>query len=108
MSPGQPDLYTITLEGGVQIQTYVDPGAPGPNQLHVTAFDASGQELPLDSTSVRAESPPGTNALDMQRFGPGHFVANLDIVPGPWRFLISATAKDGSILTASFRQTFSG
>lgn len=105
---GQPDLYTITLAGGLQIQTYVDPGAPGTNQLHVTAFDAAGQELPLDSTSVRAESPSGPDALDMQRFGPGHFVANLDITPGSWRFLISATAKDGSILTASFQQTFGG
>jgi nitrogen fixation protein FixH len=105
---GQPDLYTITLTGGVQIQTYVDPGRPGTNQLHVTAFDSSGQELPLDSISVRAESPSDTNALDMQRFSPGHFVANLDIVPGSWRFLISATAKDGSILTASFQQTFGG
>jgi hypothetical protein len=44
----------------------------------------------------------------MQRFSAGHFVANLDIVPGPWRFLISATAKDGSNLTASFQQTFGG
>ncbi len=26
---GQPDLYTITLQGGLQIQAYVDPGEPG-------------------------------------------------------------------------------
>lgn len=105
---GQPDLYTITLAGGVQIQAYVDPGTPGTNQLHVTAFDASGQELPLDNASVHAESPSSMNMLDMQRFSAGHFVANLDIVPGTWRFLISATTKDGSILTASFQQTFGG
>lgn len=105
---GQPDLYTITLAGGVEIQAYVDPGTPGTNQLHVTAFDASGQELPLDSISVHAEASTGMNMLDMQRFSAGHFVANLDIVPGPWRFMISAMAKDGSILTASFQQTFGG
>jgi copper transport protein len=105
---GQPDLYTITLAGGVQIQSYVDPGTLGTNQLHVTAFDASGNELPLGSISVHAESPSSTDMLDMQRFSAGHFVANLDIVPGPWRFLISATAKDGSNLTASFQQTFGG
>ena len=41
--PGQPTLYTITLEGGLQIQAYVDPGEPGrTNQVHVTAFDADG------------------------------------------------------------------
>ena len=108
---GEPGALRYTgavSEGGLQIQAYVDPGTPGTNQLHVTAFDASGNELPLGSTSVHAESPSGMNMLDMQRFSAGHFVANLDIVPGPWRFMIAATAKDGSILTASFQQTFEG
>ena len=56
--PGQPTLYTFTLPGGQQLQAYNDPGSAGTNQLHVTAFDAQGQELPLQSVSVVA-TPPG-------------------------------------------------
>jgi copper transport protein len=108
-APDQPDLYTITLTGGFQIQAYVDPGSPGINQVHITAFDAAGQELPLASASVRATAPNGdSEPLDMQRFGPGHFAANVDVVPGTWSFSIQATAEDGSVLSASFQQTIAG
>jgi nitrogen fixation protein FixH len=105
---GQPDLYTITFSTGVQIQTYVDPGSPGMNQLHVTAFDASGQELPLAQVKVQANGPHGPAGLEMLRFSPGHFVANLHIVPGKWAFLIRASGKDGAELSARFEETFQG
>ena len=56
--PGQPTLYTITLEGGLQIQAYVDPGEPGrTNQVHVTTFDADGQELPLHAAMLTITPP---------------------------------------------------
>jgi hypothetical protein len=103
---GQPDLYTITFSTGVQIQSYVDPGTPGPNQLHVTAFDASGKELRLAHVRIEAEGPAGPMPLDLLRFGPGHFVANLDITSGEWRFLLHLTTKDGADLTARFAETF--
>jgi hypothetical protein len=104
--PGQPDLYTITFSTSVQIQTYLDPGSPGMNQLHVTAFDAAGQELPLAHVGVQTDGPHGTAKLDMMRFSPGHFVANLPIVPGTWTFLIQASEKDGAELSARFKETF--
>ena len=103
---GQPDLYTITLPGGVQIQAYNDPGSPGPNQLHMTAFDASGSELPLASASVTAIPPQGAlERLDLTRFSQGHFVASVDLTPGIWRFELGATTRDGGALLASFDQT---
>ena len=105
---GQPDLYTITFSSGVQIQSYVDPGTPGINQFHVTAFDASGQELPLAGTRVHADGPNGSAPLDMKRFSTGHFIANFDIIPGTWTFVIDATTKDGSKLSARFKETFQG
>lgn len=107
---GQPDLYTITLEGGRQIQSYVDPGQPGrTNQVHITAFDPNGKELPLESASL-AITPPAGAAFepDMLRFGPGHFAANIDLTAGRWSFDIQAHARDGSELVASFQQTFGG
>ena len=107
---GQPDLYTITLEDGLQIQSYVDPGTPGrTNQVHVTAFDRDGKELPLKSAAVTITPPTGAAFQpDMLRFGPGHFAANIDLTAGRWAFDIQAHARDGSDLVASFQQTFGG
>jgi copper transport protein len=104
--PGQPTLYTITFGTGVEIQSYVDPGKPGPNQLHVTAFDASGKELPLADGKITARGPAGSAALELLRFGPGHFAANLEITQGRWAFLIDVTARDGTEVSARFRETF--
>ncbi len=105
---GQPDLYTITLEDGSQIQSYVDPGEPGrTNQLHVTAFDADGAELPLHMATVTIHPPDGEPfEPEMLRFSPGHFVANIDLTPGDWTFDVTAHAEDGRELVASFSQTF--
>jgi copper transport protein len=107
---GQPDLYTITLEDGLEIQSYVDPGTPGrTNQVHVTAFDQDGKELPLESAAVTITPPSGAAFQpDMLRFGPGHFAANIDLTGGRWSFDIAAHARDGSELVASFQQTFAG
>jgi copper transport protein len=106
--PGQPDLYTITLDQGVQIQAYVDPGEPGrTNQVHVTAFDAEGMELPLHAATLSI-TPPDAKPFEpeMLRFGPGHFAANIDLTPGTWTFDVTAHAESGRVLVASFEQTF--
>jgi copper transport protein len=108
--PGQPDLYTITLQGGLQIQAYVDPGEPGrTNQVHVTAFDADGQELPLHAATLTI-TPPEAAPFEpkMLRFGPGHFAANIELTAGVWSFDVTADAEDGQVLSASFEQTFQG
>ena len=107
---GQPDLYTITLDGGLQIQSYVDPGTPGrTNQVHVTAFDQDGKELPLESAALTITPPDGAAFRpEMIRFGKGHFAANIDLTAGRWSFDIQAHARGGSDLAASFQQTFGG
>jgi hypothetical protein len=106
--PGQPDLYTITLQGGLQIQSYVDPGEAGrTNQVHVTVFDADGQELPLQAATLTI-TPPDAAPFEprMLRFGPGHFAANIDLTEGTWSFETTAHAETGQVLSASFEQTF--
>jgi copper transport protein len=104
---GQPDLYTITLPGGIQLQAYNDPGASGPNQLHLTAFDAAGKELPLIAASFTVTSPSGVHmALIPRRFSAGHFVASATYTPGTWHFELDATTTAGTSLVASFDQSF--
>ena len=103
---GQPDLYTIHLQDGLQIQSYVDPGVPGRiNQVHVTAFDADGNELPLERTILEIAPPDGRPFQpDLLPLGPGHVVANVEMTPGTWSFHITAETKDGDVLSASFEQ----
>jgi hypothetical protein len=106
IAAGQPTLYTITFPQGQQFQAYLDPGAPGSNDFHLTAFDANGQELPLASVLIVATSPEGTPAaLDTRRFGPGHFVGSIDLTRGDWHFDVQATGKDGTALAGSFDET---
>ncbi|MCI0637074.1 MAG: copper resistance protein CopC [Actinobacteria bacterium] len=107
--PGQPTLYTFTLAGGIQLQAYVDPGESGrTNQVHITAFDAEGAELPLHHGFVTATPPGGAPISPLpQRLSKGHFVANLDVdEPGAWTFDLDVLTRRGQTFLLSFEQTF--
>ncbi|MDP9340790.1 MAG: copper resistance protein CopC [Actinomycetota bacterium] len=103
---GQPTLYTITLPQGDSLQTYIDPGAPGPDVVHFTFFRASGSELPIGSATATALDPSG-RPLDLKliRFDRGHFAANLELTSGTWTFLIQANPSAGNPVSGYFRQT---
>ena len=106
--PGQPTLYTFTFEDGLQLQAYVDPGTPGrTNQVHVTAFDAAGSELPLHHAIVYATPPNGPSVRPQpQRLSPGHFVVNMEIGSGTWTFDLDVLTRAGQTWLVSFEQTF--
>jgi methionine-rich copper-binding protein CopC len=90
--PGQPTLYTVTLAAGGTLQGYIDPGRTGPNTVHFTFFNPSGDEQPTDkarATMTRQSGAP--KALTLVRLGPGHFAANVDLEPGRVSFAIDAT-----------------
>lgn len=108
--PGQPTLFTIDLPLGRSVQTYVDPGRQGLNQVHATFFDAGGNELPLSATSSLTARPSGgaSRTLPVKRLGPGHFVGEGQLAAGPWHFEVSASAADGFSLQASFDLTIEG
>jgi len=94
---GQPDITTITLPSGVSVQSYADPGTAGANEVHYTAFDAQGQELPIASVALTATSPAGaTRTLDPRRLSAGHFVFDATLTAGRWRFDAVARAKAGT------------
>jgi hypothetical protein len=103
---GQPDIYTVVFPDGEQLQLYNDPGTPGADELHLTAFDADGIELPLKSTVMVAVAPDGTSSsLPPRRFSAGHLVGDLTLTPGDWTFFVQATARDGRVLVASFEES---
>jgi hypothetical protein len=105
-APGQPTIYTITLPGGRELQTYVDPGTAGRNTVHYTFFDASGNEQPISRATASAEAPSGaTDTTELLRLSKGHFAANVTLGAGRWVFFIDATTTDGTPLTAYFVHT---
>jgi copper transport protein len=105
-SAGQPDIYTIGLVGGVQLQMYLDPDTPGTSQLHLTAFGPDGQELPLADATFIGEGPSSSpRLLAATQLTPGHFAADLELSVGVWTFDVRATSESGDTLLASFQQT---
>jgi uncharacterized membrane protein len=103
---GQPVIYTVLFPDGEQLQLYNDPGTPGTDELHLTAFDADGVELPLTSAVMVAVPSDGTpSTVPTRRFSKGHFVGDLTLTTGEWTFFVQATARDGRVLVASFEQT---
>ena len=103
-TPGLPDLYTITLPDGSSVQAYLDPARPGRAEVHFTAFDADGRELPLTSAEATATSASGSRPLRLLRLSPGHFTGNVRLTAGPWSFSLDATAKEGAAVSVSFEQ----
>lgn len=100
--PGLPEIETFTLSTGEQLQVYLDPGATGANELHVTAFTPQGDELSLTGLVVVAIGPDQQGeALDAMRLTPGHFSAPIEVDEGHWRFDVVATTEGGTVLQAT-------
>lgn len=100
-----PDIETVTMSTDEQLQLYLDPGVPGTNEYHVTAFDPGGDELELSGLVVVATGPDGTTeTLDVTRLTPGHFAAPIETDAGSWRFDVVATTVGGTVLQASQEQ----
>jgi copper transport protein len=105
-APDQPTIHTISYPGGQQLQVYLDPDVAGPGQVHLTAFDDQGNELPVRDLRIVAIPPGGTpETLSPQRFSPGHFVTPVELTEGAWSFVIVADTRAGDTLTATFDQT---
>jgi uncharacterized membrane protein len=106
VSSGDPPITTLTVPSGESIQSYNDPAAAGPNQFHLTAFDADGVELPLKSGSVTATGPDGSPvALTLRRLSAGHFVADITLTKGDWHFDLVATGQNGDTIHVTYDQT---
>lgn len=100
-TPGLPTIYTVALPDKRSVQVYLQPERAGPAGLHITFFSASGTELPVDDVSLRATGPSGPAVVPpaVRRFGPGHFVAEVDLTAGSWRLELTGVAA-GTPLSA--------
>jgi hypothetical protein len=101
---GGPTLYNVRLPAG-SAQLYVDPGTAGLNEVHVTFFDAKGQELPVATLPTIL----GTHAaerieFEVRRFGLGHFVADATLEAGGWRFAFQGVGPGGEAVSGCFEE----
>ncbi len=103
-APGQPTLYSIELAGGVVLDSYLDPGRPGFNEVHVTFISTGGQELAIPGLAALVASRDQERiALPVRRFGPGHFIGDATLSEGVWDIEVTANTADGQVLKARFR-----
>jgi putative copper export protein/methionine-rich copper-binding protein CopC len=98
---GLPTVYTVHLAAGDELQVYLDPGTPGPNELHATFFDLAGNELPVQTATFLLE--PGAadpTVVAGRQLEPGHFVTDLQADAGALGVDVVGPAPDGSTLHA--------
>jgi copper transport protein len=91
--------------GAYTVQLFIDPSAPGANEIHVTFIDDKGLGA-ADVTGLTAtlatDSPGATPAaLTMRLISAGHFVGNLDLAAGPYRLAVN-TAPPSPALSTTF------
>ncbi len=97
---GLPTIYTIHLSAGRSIQVYLDPGKAGPNEVHATFFDATGNELPVASVVMVMGPVDGpASALMPRQLEPGHFVADTTLAAGSYTLAVAGPAPNGDQLT---------
>jgi len=97
---GLPTIYTVHLSGGDTVQVYADPGKAGANELHITFFDPTGNELPVPRASLSIGLRDATPAQPTLRLlEPGHFVADATLQAGTYTVSISGTPPTGAPLT---------
>lgn len=97
VTEGLPTIYTVQVGAAGSAQVYVDPGRGGPDQLHVTFFDAAGNARPVDEVTVAAITSDGAGRLlTPQLLEPGHFVASIEARPGPLVVDVVAGVRTGT------------
>lgn len=105
IAEGDPPIYTITLPTGTSVQGFVQPGAPGPNEIHLTFLTAQGVAQPTKIARFEALPAAGEPvALEPTELSPGHFIAQQQLGPGSWTFLVQGSTPDGARVTAYFKE----
>lgn len=100
---GLPTIFTAHLPSGDTLQVYLDPGVLGPNMLHATFFDSTGQELPVHTAAFLFEPEAGPPAiLPGRALDPGHYVVDVSLDGGPLSVDVVGQSHDGSTLHAHF------
>jgi copper transport protein len=92
---------TVHLADRTSVQVYLDPAAPGANELHATFFDAAGKELPVPTATMAVLAQDGSGFIAASRqLEPGHFVADVQLAGGPIAVDIVGNGATGGVIHA--------
>jgi copper transport protein len=90
--------------GGYTVQLFIDPSAPGANEVHVTFIDAKGlgaaEMTGLTATLTTEALGAAPTPLPMKLISQGHFVGNLELAAGAYRLAVSTAAPSPTLSTA--------
>jgi hypothetical protein len=103
-APGQPTIYTIHVTGDRSIQVYSDSQRAGLYEVHVTYFDTTGAELPIDVAHVRANKVGSKTVqnLPTRRLDKlGHYVSDIVSNGGKYHIDTDATTSDGAVISGN-------
>ena len=84
--------------GAYTVQLFMDPSAPGANDIHVTFVDPNGLGA-AEVTSVTATLAAGP-PLAMRLISPGHFVGSTDLAAGAYRLDVAAPSLSPPVSTS--------
>jgi heavy metal translocating P-type ATPase len=104
--PRLPTISTVGLPSGGSAQVYLDPGAPGLNELHVLVYPPHAHTAigTVEVTATPRGGPP--QLLRQLRVAPGHYVDYVLLTAGWWTFHVSAEVG-GTIDSFDVRRTIS-
>lgn len=89
--PELPHITTVALPAGGSAQVYLDPDAPGLNELHLFFYPA---HAPTTITAVqvdaRRQGATATEALRHLRIASDHYVNYVLLARGGWAFVVHA------------------
>jgi len=90
--------------GAYTVQLFIDPSAPGANEIHVTFIDGQGlgaADVGGISTTLTRDGPGAAPApLTMRLISQGHFVGNLDLAAGPYRLSVDTVPPSPALATS--------
>jgi len=88
--PRLPAISTVSLARGGSAEVYLDPGAPGLDELHVLISPPHARMTigTVEVTAARGDEPP--RLLRHLRIAPGHYVNYMLLTPGTWTFHVFA------------------
>ena len=91
--------------GAYTVQLFIDPSAPGANEVHVTFVDDKGlgaADVTALNATLAVEQPGAAPApLPMRLISQGHFVGNADLAAGPYRLAVD-TAPPSPAMSTTF------
>jgi heavy metal translocating P-type ATPase len=88
--PRLPVISTMSLGQDGSAQVYLDPGAPGLNELHVLVYPRHAGTPVADVAVTAAAAGRPAEPLRQLRITAGHYVNYVLLAPGRWVFRVSA------------------